>query len=139
MAEPVRYASFNLVDIYSDSENVEQAIAFYQRCLAAARDIKDIFTESEVLCNLAATVVYLNQLPEAMQYNEECLQICQRVGNAYPAAFVYKNLAEVTLMAELPELVTHFYREAFKLSSQLGIPLAEDCQTIFERLDQNRN
>lgn len=61
------------------------------------------------------------------------------MGNAHTTAFVYKNLSQAALIAELPELTSHFCNEAFKLSSKLGIPLAEDCQTIFEKLDQNGN
>lgn len=118
-------------------QNDEQAIAFYERCLLLTREIKDPLTESEALCDLAATLVYLNQIPEAMQCYEECLQICQRIGNAYTAAFVYKNLAEVAIVAERTDLATHFCKEALKLSRELGISLAEDCQTIYDRLDQN--
>jgi tetratricopeptide (TPR) repeat protein len=76
-------------------------------------------------------------ISEAMRCYQECLQICQKIGNAYTAAFVYKNLAEVAIVAERPDLAAPFCEEALKLSRELGISLAEDCQNIYGRLDQN--
>jgi hypothetical protein len=60
-------------------------------------------------------------------------------GQCLRSSICLQKLSEAAPIAELLELAAHLCEEAFRLSSNLGIPLAEDCQTIFERLDQNRN
>ena len=119
-------ALLNLANVYSDLGADEKAIDCYQRCLAEAREIQDYLTESEALCDFAATLVYLNQIPDAMQYYEASLKICQRIGNAYTAAFIYKNLAEIATTSGLSDAANDFRNEALKLAQELDLPFAEN-------------
>ena len=118
----------NLANVHSDLEQDDQANDCYERCLAIAREIKDPLTESEALCDLAATLVYLKQIPEAMQCYEASLKVCQRIGNAYTAAVVYKNLADIATFNGLPNAAEEFRQEALKLARELELPFAKEWE-----------
>ncbi|MCC3600078.1 MULTISPECIES: tetratricopeptide repeat protein [unclassified Microcoleus] len=128
------HALGNLGNVYDALEDYNRAIDCYEKNLVISQEIGDRLSESETLCNLGITLMYVGQYSNAMKHFQESLEICREIDNYYTAAFVYKNLAEISYESERNDLAHTFCNQALAISTKLGIPLAKECEDLKKKL-----
>jgi tetratricopeptide (TPR) repeat protein len=124
------HALGNLGNVYDALEDYNRAIDCYEKSLVISREIGSRSSESETLCNLGITLMYVGQHSNAMKHFQESLEVCREIDNYYTAAFVYKNLAEISYESERNDLAHTFCNQALVIATKLGIPLAKECEDL---------
>jgi len=125
----------------------KQAIDYYQQSLTIAREIGDRWGESIALCNLGETFIKLERYSEALEKLQLALEICKAISNRSTEALTYKNLATLHHQMGRPlagisksaQLAREFCQQALAIALELGIPLAQDCQTLRDKLEEEPN
>jgi tetratricopeptide (TPR) repeat protein len=130
-----------LGNVYGSSGQYQQAIEYHQQWLVIARERGDLYGEAAALCNFGESLIKLEQYSEAQGKLQEALEIVRRNGYRSIEAALLKNLAELhhkwaKLHHKLGnrELGIKFCNQALALATELGIPLAQECQELNEKL-----
>ncbi|MBD2059038.1 tetratricopeptide repeat protein [Oculatella sp. FACHB-28] len=124
----------NLGVAYDALGQCEQAIIYYQQRLSIAREIGDRRGEGIALVNWGATQIELEQCPEAMENSLAALAILREIGDRASEAEVLRNLAELHQKLGEADVAREYCEQASALATELGIPLVEECQKLWEEL-----
>jgi tetratricopeptide (TPR) repeat protein len=121
---------------YNSLGQYERAIDLYQQQLMIAREIGNRRGEGNTLCNLGATQLKLEQYSESLTNTQTALEIFQEIGSRNGEAEVLKNLVELHQALGEVEVAWQYCQQALELATDLGIPLAEECQKLMEELEE---
>jgi tetratricopeptide (TPR) repeat protein len=102
--------------------------------LSIAREIGNRHSEGTALANLAGAFCKLEQYSEALYSSQKALEIFQNIDERYSEAIVCKNLAEIHHELGNLNRAIDFCNQALALTTELGIPLAKDCQELKAKL-----
>ena len=69
-----------------------------------------------------------------LDYYHQCLAISKEIGNRSNEAVTLKNLAVLHLNLDHRDLALEFCEQALALATELGIPLAKECQELKQKL-----
>ncbi len=114
----------------------EEAIDFHQQYLTIAREIGDRLGEGVGLVNMGETQIKLKQYSESLTNNQAALEIFQEIGSRQGEAYALKNLAELHYALGKIDLARQYCQQALVLATELGLPLAADCEALQLKLDQ---
>ncbi|MFB2877754.1 tetratricopeptide repeat protein [Floridanema aerugineum] len=128
----------NLGLAYQFLGNYETAINYYQHQLGIARKIEDVFSQGWVLCNLGNTLIQCADYSTALEYLQTSLNIFRQIGSRANEAEALKNLAEVHQHLGHLDTAIEFSDQALAIATELGIPLANECQQLRDRLTNIR-
>jgi tetratricopeptide (TPR) repeat protein len=115
-------------------EHYSQAVEFHQQGLTVAKAIGDCDEEGKALYNIAANLGTLEQYEDAMANLQGALERFQEVGDRHLEALVLYNIAEISAELKNPEKAFEYCDRALSIAIELDIPLAQDCNTLKERL-----
>jgi tetratricopeptide (TPR) repeat protein len=121
---------------YSNLEEYEQAIDCHQQSLTIAREIGDLRGQGIALLNMGATQLKLKRYQECLTNNRAGMEIFQGIGDRDSEAKVFKNLAELHQALGEVEVARQYCQQALALATELGIPLAEECQKLKQELEE---
>jgi tetratricopeptide (TPR) repeat protein len=124
----------NLGFTYFSLGQYEQAIAHYQQSLSIAREIGNRQGEGVVFLDWGATQIKLEQYPEALENSLAALAIFREIGDRTNEAEALKNLAELHQKMGESDVARDYCEQALALATELGIPLVEECQKLWEEL-----
>ncbi|WP_293127020.1 tetratricopeptide repeat protein [Microcoleus sp. bin38.metabat.b11b12b14.051] len=131
----------NIGFAYQSLGEYDRAISCYQHQLQIAREIGYILSEGEALCNLGNTLIQVENYVEALDYFQQSLNIFREIGSRANQAEALKSLAEVHQHLGHLDIAIEFGDMALAIATELGIPLANECQklkdtlTTIERID----
>ncbi len=125
----------NLGNSYYSLGRYEEAIDFYQQALVISCEIGDRNGEGRHLVNIGATQIKLKQYSESLTNNQAALEIFQEIGDRANEAEALKNLAELHQALGDLDLARQYCQQALALATELGLPLAAECEALQLKLD----
>jgi len=111
-----------------------KALEYQQQHLAISEESQDRRGEAEALCNLGITLAILKKYSEAIEVFKKSIEICRTIGTRSIEAYALKNMAILYLILVEPALALEYCDRALSISTDLGIPLAKECQELKEKL-----
>jgi tetratricopeptide (TPR) repeat protein len=124
----------NLGCAYQSLGDYPQAIDYHHQHLLIARTIGDRHGEATALSNLGETFIKMEVYSEAQENLQVALEICRSIGDRYTKAHILKSLADLHQKLGDRVLALDYCTQALTISTELGIPLAQDCQKLTEIL-----
>jgi len=120
----------NLGMVYNSLGDYTQGIDYHQHYLDIAQEIGDRFGEGIALCSLGETLIKVEHYPQALKYLYAALKIMTKISARSLEAEVLKNLAELHHKLGNRDLALEFCNKALAIATDLGIPLAKECQEL---------
>ena len=111
-------------------------IDFHQQALTISREIGDRHGEGCNLGNLGEAQTKLGQYEEALENLKVSLAIFQEIQSPASETKVLKMLADLYHKTDQPTQARGYCEAALQIATELGIPLAEDCQTLMEGINK---
>lgn len=124
----------NLGIAYNSQGEYARAIDFYEQDLAIAREMGNRWGEAGALCNLANTLINLEQYLEVQEYWQISLKVFREIGARYEQVVTLNNLAELYQKLGQRDRALEYCDRALSLATELGIPLAKECQKLKQEL-----
>lgn len=124
----------NLGCAYQSLGDYPHAIDYHHQHLSIARTIGDRRGEATALSNLGETFIKMEVYSEAQENLQIALGICRSIGDRYTEAHILKSLADLYQNLGDRVLALDYCTQALTISTELGIPLAQDCQKLTEIL-----
>jgi len=134
-----RHALRDLGIAYKSLGQYKQAIDYLQQSLTIAHELSDQLGQGYALVGLGETFIQLERYSEALENLQLALEICKAIGDRATEAEVYKNLATLHHQTGRSPLAREFCQQALAIALELGIPLAQDCQTLRDKLEEEPN
>ncbi len=125
----------NLGLVYDSLGQYDLAINFHQQYLTIAREVGDQRGEGNALGNMGITQIKLKQYPEALGNLQAVLEIFRAIHSPAGEATALKYLAEVHQALGEVEVARQYCQQALALATELGIPLAADCEALLLKID----
>jgi len=129
----------NLGIAYRQLDEAQQALDYQLQYLTIAREIGDRRGEGIALDSLGETFIYLERYSEALEKLQLALEISKTIGDRTGEAYAYKHLANLHHQMGRSPLAREFCQQALAIALELGIPLAQDCQTLRDKLEEEPN
>jgi len=126
----------NLGVVYYNLAQYEQAIDYHKQHLTITREIGHRRGEGIALVNIGEAQLRLRKYPESLKYNQAALEIFREVGDRTNEAEALKGLAELHHTLGEIELAKQYCQQVLALATELGIPLAAECQNLMEELEK---
>lgn len=128
------HAYTSLGNIYHNLEDYTQAIDNYHKSLDLLKDFPNLDIKSSTLCDLGSSLFENDQYVEALLCFQQSLEIALKIKEPRITAIVYSNLAKIAEIANEDRIAFECCNQALALATELGIPLAKECQKLKERL-----
>jgi len=90
--------------------------------------------EAIALANIGEARIKLQQYSEALESLQTALKILREVSFPYAEASLLKTLAELHQELGDLDLALDYCNQALAIATELGIPLAQECQELKEKL-----
>ncbi|MBE9040788.1 tetratricopeptide repeat protein [Oscillatoriales cyanobacterium LEGE 11467] len=124
----------NLGLVYQSLREYQRAIDFHQRSLAVAKEIKNYQGEGIALVNFGKIEFTLERYSKALENMQRALEIFETISSRSGEATALQNLAAINEKLGNIDVALEYCDRALKIATELGIPLAQDCQDLKERL-----
>jgi tetratricopeptide (TPR) repeat protein len=125
----------NLGSLYFYRGQYEDAISFYQQHYIIECKIGDRQGEGIALANLGEAELKVEQYSESFTHNQLALEIFREIGDRASESATLKNLAELHQALGKIEKAQHYCHQALALATELGIPLAAECEALLQTLE----
>ena len=79
--------------------------------------------------------ILLEKYLEAIECLQAAIEICINTNNYYLAATSLQNIAAICLKIERRDLALQFSDRALSIATELGIPLAKECQEFKDNIN----
>ena len=129
----------NMGDAYCALGNFIKAIELQNQKLTITYEIGDRVSESYALSSLGEVFIKLGQYADALKVLQNALEICQETGERSLEAEVLKNLAELHQALGEVEVARQYCQQALALATELGIPLAAECEALLLKIESDGN
>ena len=116
-------------------ENYAEAQDTLQTALPLAQQVSDRSIESEILAVLGEVYCRLGQYSVSLKNLQIAFTMTQEIGNRDVEAETLKALAELHYKIGQPNQAMEYCEQALAIATELGIPLAEECQKLKEELE----
>lgn len=120
----------DLGDTYKALEDYPQAIEYYQQSSAIAREIGNSLREGFPSLSLGVILLKLEHYPQAEQRLRTSLTIFKALGDRENEAEALLRLGELHYKAGQSDPAWDFCDRALSIASELGIPLAKECEAL---------
>ena len=125
----------NLGNAYNSLGQYDQAIDFYRQRLTVARKIDDRLGEGIALGNLGNAYYSLGRYEDAAKLYQQSLDSKKEIGDRRGTAITLKNLAGLYEVLGDLDLARQYCQQALALATELGIPLAAECEVLLLKID----
>lgn len=102
--------------------------------MAITQQLRDPLGESKALYNLGNTLMVLEQYSSAVECLQISLDICREFGNFDTEFCNLTSLATIYSKLKRSDLALEYCNRALSIATELGIPLAKECQELKEEL-----
>jgi len=119
---------------YGCQGEYDQAIEYHQQHLVIAEEIGDLRGQATALCNLGCGLFQLEQYSKAELYFCRALKISRKIRDRSGEAYAFRNLAGIYQKLGNSLLTLEYCDRALSIATELGIPLAKECQELKEQL-----
>jgi tetratricopeptide (TPR) repeat protein len=122
-----------LINLGADSytfEKYSEAMTFFKEALDISRDICDLALEGTALIKIGSTQFKLDQYQDSLNYIRLALAIFQKIDNKAREAAALKSLAILHQAWGKIEEALDYCQQALALATELGIPLAAECEAL---------
>jgi tetratricopeptide (TPR) repeat protein len=126
----------NLGLVYQELGEYDKALECHKESLKISLKVDYRRGQGNFLSNLGEVQIKLKQYSEALINLDDSLKILREVGDRANEAIALKNLAELHLASGGVEVAWCYCQQALILATELGIPIAAECQTLMESLDR---
>jgi tetratricopeptide (TPR) repeat protein len=113
-----------------------EAIDYHQQHLQIAREVGDQQGEGNALGNLGSMWAALERYAEAIEISQLAAKIFNAIGSWVSEAQICEHLAELYQYVGLIDLAQLYCSRALILSTELDIPLKEECQRLATELEK---
>jgi tetratricopeptide (TPR) repeat protein len=127
----------NLGITYEKLGEYAKAVDYAEQHLASARKIGDRQGEGSGFRELGVALLRQQNITEALENLQFALRIFQEVKSRDDESQALKNLAELHQVLGEIELARQYCQQALELATELGIPLADECRTLQEEIENN--
>jgi tetratricopeptide (TPR) repeat protein len=124
--------------LYHRAGKYEKAIKSFERSLSISRKLGDCNEQGNVLGSLGRTFVKLEKYSEALENFLSALEQFQSIGDRATEAFTYCELAKLHQKLGSTETALDYCDQVLALATELGIPLAEECEQLLGEINNQR-
>ena len=124
----------SLASNYAALGKYSQALEYQEQRLKIAQEIEDRRGEAEAFCNGGITLAILKKYSEAIESFQKSIEICRTIGTRSIEAYAFTNMAILYVILVDPALALECCDRALSIATELGIPLAKQCQELKEKL-----
>lgn len=128
----------NLGLAYRNVEEYQQALDCHLRQLAIVQEISDRQGEGRALSSIGATQIKLTRYEEALKNFHIALEIFCEISDKSGEAEALKNLAELHQALGEVEMARQYCQQALALATELGIPLAAECEALQLKIENEK-
>ncbi len=129
----------NLGVCFVKTQDYDQALHCFQNSLLMVNFLKDDFIQANMLQNLGITKSYLENNIDALSDLKEALRIFKKRNLLNGQAEVLRNIAALYLNTKQPKFARQHCEQALKIATELGIPLAQECQELLSNIEEAEN
>ncbi len=123
---------------YSGLGDYSKAFEYQQQHLTIMQELQDIRGEAEALCNIGITLMLLNKYSESLEFLQSSIKLCRTISARSIEAYALKHLAVLRSVLGERILALDQCERALTIATELGMPLARECQELKKKLLINR-
>ncbi|MEG4862162.1 MULTISPECIES: tetratricopeptide repeat protein [unclassified Microcoleus] len=116
----------------------DRALDFHQQYLKIAQEIGNRQGEGIALVNLGVTQLKLEQCSDSLTNIQLALELFQEIGDRANEATALKNFAELHQALGEVEVAQQYCQQALALATELGIPLAAECEALQLKIENEK-
>jgi tetratricopeptide (TPR) repeat protein/DNA-binding Xre family transcriptional regulator len=124
----------NVGSVYYKLGKYSQAFKYYKQSLRIAKNSGSLREESNAGCHLGRIQVKLREYLKGREALDEALKICREIRNQSTQSEVLRNFAELNQALGEFEEARQFCQQALEIATELGIPLAAECETLLQQI-----
>ncbi len=83
---------------------------------------------------MGITLILLKRYSESLEFLDSSIKVCRTIGVRSIEAYALKHLALLHLILGEGTLAFQYCDRALSIATELGIPLAKECQELKEQL-----
>jgi tetratricopeptide (TPR) repeat protein len=129
------YALADIGSVYLSTERFDEALAHYEKAAAAAEKAGDRYEYVEALCGTAEAHFGSARLNVALENYERAAGLAGEIESLYLRAKALNGIAKIVLHTRGPEAARIYWREAYDIFAQLGMPEAATVEIRLQALD----
>jgi DNA-binding SARP family transcriptional activator/tetratricopeptide (TPR) repeat protein len=129
------YALADIGSVYKYTEHFDEALAHYENAASMAERADDRFAYCEALCGMAEAHFGSGRLDLALQHFERAVTLAGEIESLYLKAKALNGIAETVLHSRGPDAARIYWREAYDIFAQIGVPEAAAVEIRLQTLD----
>lgn len=129
------YALADIGAVYQNTQRFDEALALYEKSAAMAELADDRYAFAEALCGMAEAHLNSGRMDTALETYEQAARLAGEIETLYLKAKAYNGMAEIVLHTRGTEAARIYWREAYDIFSQIGVPEAATVGFRLQTLD----
>lgn len=122
--------------VYHALGDYQKALDYHQEALRIALEINDRRAEGTALSDMGSTLIQVTRYEAALENLNRALAIFREIQASAKEAEVLKNLAELHQAQGEFEMAQQYCHQALALATELGIPLAAECEALLKEIEE---
>jgi DNA-binding SARP family transcriptional activator len=129
------YALADIASVYKCIEHFDEALAHYEKAASMAKRADDRYAHSEALLGVADAHFWSGRLDFALEHYEQAAKLAGEIESLYLKAKALNGIAEIVLHSRGADAARIYWREAYDIFTQIGVPEAEAVKIRLQTLD----
>jgi DNA-binding SARP family transcriptional activator/tetratricopeptide (TPR) repeat protein len=129
------YALADIGSVYRSTERFDEALAHYEKAAAMAEKAGDRYACAEALCGMAEAHFGSGRTNAAMNAYEQAAKLAGEIESLYLRAKALNGIADILLHTRGKEAARIYWREAYDIFAQIGVPEAAAVEIRLHSLD----
>jgi tetratricopeptide (TPR) repeat protein len=127
------------IESNNNTSKINQGINYLQESLEIAKDIGALYKKAQILFNLGYAKTNLEQYDNSLQNLQEALEIFQKIKSRKDQVIVLDYIAKNYYKKRQIKLARQHCEQALQIATELGIPLAQECQELLSKIEEEEN
>ncbi len=116
--------------LFENTDNLVEAFCYYKKSLKIANQKSDIRGQANSLFHMAKVQYLRNKYRTSLALFQKSLSICRETEQYSDVAEVLNYLADISVKIGDLSQAMEYCMEAQKIATDLGIPLAKECEVL---------
>jgi tetratricopeptide (TPR) repeat protein len=129
------YALADIGAVYQSTQRFDEALALYEKSAAMAEMADDRYAFAEALCGMAEAHFNSGRIDAALDTYEQAARLAGEIETLYLKAKAYSGIAEIVVHTRGVDAARIYWREAYDIFSQRGVPEAATIGFRLQTLD----
>ena len=129
------YALADIGSVYKCIDHFDEALAHYENAASMAERAGDRYAYSEALCGMAEAHLRSGRLDSALEHFERAATLAGEIESLYLKAKALDGIGEIVLHSRGTDAARIYWREAYDIFAQIGVPEAEAVKRRLRTLD----